>query len=80
MQIFPNPFVNSFSVLLHNSDAQSVSLKLYDAGGRLFYNQKSNINNSLFTTINTAALSKGIYFFEIEGNDGSKMVKKIMKQ
>jgi aminopeptidase N len=80
VQVFPNPFVNSFSVYLHNFSAAKVYFKIYDSNGRLMYNQNLSVNGSLYQEINTQLLSKGAYFFSVQTNNDFKFVKKILKQ
>jgi hypothetical protein len=80
VQVFPNPFVNSFSVYLHNFSAAKVYFKIYDSNGRLMYNQNLSVNGSLYQEINTQLFSKGAYFFNVQTNNGFKFVKKILKQ
>jgi aminopeptidase N len=80
VQVFPNPFVNRFSVYLHNFSATKVYFKIYDSNGRLMYNQNLSVNGSLYQEINTQLFSKGAYFFSVQTNNGFKFVKKILKQ
>ena len=80
VQAFPNPFVNNFSVYLHNFGATKVYFKIYDSNGRLMYNQNLSVNGSLYQQINTQLFSKGTYFFSVQTNNGFKFVKKILKQ
>ncbi|HEX7457209.1 MAG TPA: M1 family aminopeptidase [Ginsengibacter sp.] len=80
VQVFPNPFVNRFSVYLHNFSATKVYFKIYDSNGRLMYNQNLSVNGSLYQEINTQLFSKGAYFFSVQTNNDFKFVKKILKQ
>ena len=80
VQVFPNPFVNSFSVYLHNFSGTKVYFKIYDSNGRLMYDQNLSVNGSLYRDINTQLASKGAYFFSVQTNNGFKFVKKILKQ
>jgi aminopeptidase N len=80
VQVFPNPFVNRFSLYLHNFSATKVYFKIYDSNGRLMYNQNLSVNGSLYQEINTQLFSKGAYFFNVQTNNGFKFVKKILKQ
>ena len=80
VQVFPNPFVNRFSVYLHNFSATKVYFKIYESNGRLMYNQNLSVNGSLYQEINTQLFSKGAYFFNVQTNNDFKFVKKILKQ
>lgn len=81
VQVFPNPFTNNCSVYLHNFNAAKVYFKIYDAAGRLMYNQYSTVNGgSLYQEINTQLFSKGTYFLSMQTNNGYRFIKKILKQ
>ncbi len=80
VQVFPNPFTNSFGVYLHNFYDSKVYFKIYDADGRLMYKQSFQVNGALYQEINTQSFAKGVYLFSIQTNKEFKFVKKILKQ
>ena len=80
VQVFPNPFTNSFNVYLRNFNQQNGALKIFNARGQLLFRKNIAINGSLFTVINTQSFSRGIYFLKIETANEVKFVKKILKQ
>ena len=80
VQVFPNPFANSFNVYLRNFTQQNGALKIFNAQGQLFFRKNITINGSLFTEINTESFSRGVYILKIEAGNEVKFVKKILKQ
>jgi aminopeptidase N len=80
VQVFPNPFLNNFSLYLHNFNSQKAYLKIYDAKGNLVLEQNIVVNSSLYTTINTQSFPKGIYIIKLQTDNGFKFTKKILKQ
>ena len=80
VQVFPNPFVNSFNIYLHNFKDTKAYLKIYDAKGSLLYNENLSVNGSLYRQINSQSFPKGLYVVKIQTGDGFKFVKKILKQ
>ena len=68
--VFPNPVINTLQI---NTTAPIKSAYIYNLQG-----QKLIQTNS--TTIDMSNLSKGMYIIEIITNDGSHLVKKIIKQ
>jgi aminopeptidase N len=80
VQVFPNPFLNNFSLYLHNFNSQNAYLKIYDAKGSLILEQSIVVNASLYTTINTQSFPKGIYIIKLQTDNGFKFTKKILKQ
>ena len=71
--VFPNPFKDEINIKVN--DYNSYIFTLYDVSGKKVILQQFNIA----TTINTAMLGKGLYFYEIKR--GNKRVKtgKILK-
>jgi len=80
VQVFPNPFTNSFNVYLRNFNQQKGALKIFNARGQLLFRKNIAINGSLFTMVNTQSFPRGIYFLEIETANEVRFVKKILKQ
>ena len=79
VQVFPNPFTNSFNVYLRNFTQQNGSIKIFNAQGQMLFQKNITINSSLFTEVNTQSFSHGIYFLKIEAGNEVKFVKKVLK-
>lgn len=75
--IYPNPFLNDITISLKDVKYVKGSIiKLYNATGKLFINQKVQ---SKETTLHLNHLPSGLYFLRIEGGQGS-FAYKIIKQ
>jgi aminopeptidase N len=79
VQVFPNPFANSFNVYLRNFTQQNGAIKIFNAKGQVLFRKNISINGSFFSEVNTQSFPRGVYFLKIEGNE-VKFVKKILKQ
>ena len=66
VQVFPNPFTNSFNVYLRNFTPAEWYFKIFNARGQLLFRKNIAINGSLFTMVNTQSFPRGIYFLKIE--------------
>ncbi len=71
---FPNPFSNQLTFKL--ADSEPTTIILYDIFSRQFL-QQTFINS---TTINTAQMQNGIYFYELRSNNGAINKGKVIKQ
>jgi hypothetical protein len=74
ISVYPNPFTSQLTFIL--SDTRPVTLFLYDILSQQVLQQK--FTNS--TVINTEQLSKGVYFYEVNNNDGSCKQGIVMKE
>jgi hypothetical protein len=73
IQIFPNPFTNEITV--NNSKNNPCEISIYDITSRkMILNKFSNT-----TTLNTSALSKGIYIYEVKSKNVILSKGKIIK-
>ena len=79
VQVYPNPFHQTFSVFLQNFQGTKVDFKIYNVNGALVYNQSSPLNQSYYQEINTAAWQRGVYLLKITTDKNVKVVKKIIK-
>lgn len=70
VKIFPNPVKNILSVKGQNIKA----IKILTVNGRIVLSQISDLN-----TVDVSGLSSGMYFINIETNNGSRVVKKFIK-
>ena len=74
LNIFPNPFTNSFSIQFPNNTNGSV--KVYSVDGRLIY--KSELFNSK-NVINTQAWPNGCYIIDLTYSEGEEKRIKMIK-
>ncbi len=80
IDIFPSPFLNQFYIDLRNFSSSKVRLRIYDSKGTLMTKNDFVVNNSLFYEVHTEHFAGGVYFVEIETDNGVKFAKKILKQ
>ena len=65
--IYPNPFTNSTTISLKNTDNISeLELRIYTLVGEEVMNRKITSNS---TTIDTSKLSSGVYFYKVIGDN-----------
>ncbi len=77
ISLFPNPTKNEL-FLTSNNTAGSLKLKIFNIEGKLLSNQ--NIAVEKETSIDVSQLSSGIYFLNIEDENGNTTIKKFIKQ
>nr|WP_321230699.1 T9SS type A sorting domain-containing protein [uncultured Psychroserpens sp.] len=75
-EVYPNPAKNNVTINWNKSDL--VSVRIYDALGKLMYFSK-NINISEPTTIDVSNYSTGLYFVRINNLQGSVTKKLIIE-
>jgi aminopeptidase N len=80
IQVFPTPFINCFSIYIHNLMSPVAHLQIYDSGGKLMMRKDLEVSGSLFFEVNAQAFARGIYFIKIQTDNGFKFVKKILRQ
>ncbi|MEP6950718.1 MAG: M1 family aminopeptidase [Ginsengibacter sp.] len=80
VQIFPNPFTNSFNVYLRNFTQQNGALKIFNTQGQLLFRKNIMASGSFFTEVNTQSFPPGMYVLKIEAGNEVKFTKKILKQ
>lgn len=73
--LFPNPVQNTLNIHLNTTEKGHIIL--YTMNGTLLHNQ---VLESFDTAIDVKGLSKGAYFLVIEGENGTKQVKKFLKK
>lgn len=67
--VFPNPFVNGFTVALEQPLDQSAALELRDVFGRILHTQRIN-SGSISVEVSGLDLPAGQYLLRIIGEDG----------
>jgi aminopeptidase N len=79
-QVYPNPFGNSFSILLRNFQQGPLSLALFNNLGQLLWKQETaDFRGSDILQVGTEKLPAGTYWLSIRSNNNIKLVKKLMK-
>lgn len=71
--VFPNPFYDNLTLTVNNNDPSQITL--YDLTSRKILQQ--SFNNT--TSINTTALSKGLYLYEVRNKNGVIKKGKLVK-
>jgi aminopeptidase N len=80
VQVFPNPFSNSFYVYLRNFNLPQTTIKVFNETGQLVLRKDVSIKGSFFTAINTSGFARGVYILKIGSGNDFRFVKKILKQ
>ena len=80
--IYPNPASNSVAIPYNTQTEGTVVIKIQDASGKVFSNQKATIVKGLNSlSVNVSALAKGIYIISVtENNQSQSKVYKLVKQ
>lgn len=67
----PNPFIQACEISFYSSDAQSLNVFVYNAGGQLVKNEKFSANQGLNTWVLTGAdMTAGVYHYSIQNSKG----------
>jgi Secretion system C-terminal sorting domain len=77
----PNPFKNNLNIVFAELPQQNVTLKLFDATGRLeqeFLVHPDELTDNYYT-LDTETLAEGLYFLQIQGQSGERQVIKVVK-
>ena len=80
IEVFPSPFSNELYINLRNFPSTKVQLKIFDSKGTLMAKNNFVASSSLFYKVNTEHFARGVYFVQIETDNGIKFAKKILKQ
>ena len=77
ISVFPNPFTSSTNIRFTSSESAKLTLKLYDAQGRLLQEQMLQaVAGDNVVTMNTA-VSKGAYLLKLEGGQ-TNLIKPVV--
>lgn len=71
-------FENDNLVIDISNIADELSLKLFDATGRMVYHKDYNSNYFLKETINSQGWKSGLYYLQLEGKSGISFRKKVL--
>ncbi|WP_396169838.1 family 10 glycosylhydrolase [Flavobacterium sp.] len=77
--VYPNPFVDSFTLDLKNASIQMDRISIFDATGRQVWEQNIESNNST-TVISPSNLTSGVYFAKISFGNGTTESFKLIKK
>jgi aminopeptidase N len=80
LQVYPNPVQDQFYVQLGNFSGSTASIDLFNMAGQLISSRKISIGNSTaFAVIPSQYLASGIYTLRVRSDNGTEIVKKILK-
>jgi hypothetical protein len=82
VKLWPNPFASNITVSLHSEKAGTVQVRITDQVGRVLLQNRYAVvgGNNQFTVQGLAQLARGMYNAEVIGTDGSRLMKKIIKE
>jgi photosystem II stability/assembly factor-like uncharacterized protein len=75
---FPNPFNDFLNITFNDLVEQSVTLRLFDAAGRLMYEYEQT-PDAFFLQIPTDQLAQGVYFLQYRIENGNSEVVRLVK-
>jgi hypothetical protein len=78
IELFPNPFNDTFSLNFKNTSASKAQVSLYSITGKLVKSESLSLNNNSIT-VNGRGLNKGFYIVEVNTDEGSASFK-LLKQ
>lgn len=76
-KVFPNPSDKVVNVQLSAKDAQLKAVQLFDALGRLVYEDENTALNSV--TISVSAIPSGMYYLKLLTSNGTKVQKVLIR-
>ncbi len=81
VRVMPNPFVSQIAVQYELQAASKVNVRLYNALGQVAVemNPANQTAGQQSVILSTEQLSSGIYYLEVQANEG-KFVQKVVKQ
>lgn len=77
LQLYPNPVKNELFLSSKNG-AGNLNVKIFNIEGKLLSTQTMEVANQ--TSINVSQLTSGIYFLNIEDENGNTIIKKFIKE
>lgn len=75
--IHPNPAKNELFITSKNT-TQNLKVKIFNIEGKLLYTQNLEIENQ--NSFDVSSLTSGIYFLNIEDENGNSTIKKFIKE
>lgn len=82
VMMYPNPASERLTIDIQSQNKMgSIVIKAYNASGAAVYNRQFGVDATDFhEIIDVSHLSKGLYLFTIEGDNGQKVTRKILIQ
>lgn len=77
LNIYPNPADKNIMVSFSLNDSKNITISFYSAIGNLILNEEVNVNALYSKSYDVSALSSGVYFIELSGEEG-KVVKRFV--
>ena len=78
-EIYPNPIANPLNIFLHDFNASSAALNIFNAEGKLMFKKLVPlVNGAELLQIPTLQWARGIYFIHVQGGD-KKIVKQVIR-
>ncbi|MDA7794240.1 T9SS type A sorting domain-containing protein [Flavobacteriales bacterium] len=78
VNVFPNPNTGKFTVNIHTEKATDITLNITNVLGQSVYSENLSNVSSLRKEVNLNAFEKGLYFINVEGEDGKSNSHKIV--
>ncbi|MGK0388049.1 MAG: hypothetical protein ACI94Y_000777 [Maribacter sp.] len=76
--VFPNPVRNNLNIVLNSLEDRPVVLQVVDVTGKIILEEKHVINEgNNDVVLRTEKLSKGLYFININDEEGTRKVKTV---
>ncbi len=72
LDVFPNPMIGDATVRVDVREVQDVSVRVYDARGRLVATLLEDTQGPATATLNGRGLAAGVYFVRVEGESFSE--------
>jgi len=77
--VYPNPFVDSFTLDLKDASIEMIGISIFDATGRRVWEQSIEPNNAT-SSITPTNLNSGLYYAKISFKNGASESFKIIKK
>ncbi len=78
VNVFPNPNTGTFTVNIQTEKATDITLNITNVLGQSVYSENLSNVSSLRKEVNLNAFEKGLYFINVEGEDGKSNSHKIV--
>lgn len=75
LQLTPNPFGDQLAVELQFPVDTPIELQIFDSMGKRWHVQREAAQRDFRTTVNTADLPAGIYFFQVNQEPPTRLIK-----
>lgn len=80
LSVFPNPNDGNFTLLFNSECNAELDIEIFDAFGRLIYNEGRNVvNNSFINTYDFSEWTKGVYLIRVNCNDEINYINLIVQ-